>query len=242
MSDIVYQPVIYIPESAYQSIRDSKGDPIDTITKQTAFTIDGDYSPFMGLKPKHESPLRMYCVVFNNLHDCPVEGVTLFAKHMDAISYPVVNDDNGNATRPPSSTKSLSGGAATDWIDPAPNKNFASVGVWGDEIPWISFYGLYLGLTVQMLERDTVLQLGVLMGKLWEYYNFNAELTNLSQKRKTDDEFYDWCDDHPMHQCNLDSNSKPDAIDIHNDKVRVRVRSGRANWSINLYVFIEDAT
>ena len=79
------------------------------------------------------------CVVFNNLHDCAVEGVSVCAKHMSVAGYPVVNDANGNPTRPPSSAKSLSGAAGTDWIDAAPNAQFASVGAWSTTKPWISF-------------------------------------------------------------------------------------------------------
>ncbi len=230
--DIVYRPVLYIPESAYVNARDDKADPIGGLAKQVGWSD--------AIETIFGETIRFRCVVLNNLHDCPVEGVSLFANHTNVSCFPIVNDDKGKPTRPPSSAKSLAGGTATDWIDPAPNKNFASVGIWATNRPTASFYGEDIGLKVQMIQRDTVLQVSLIKGGGFftaSYTNFAGALTSLSEKRKTNQEFYDWCDDHPMATGNQ---SGPDAIDIHNTQLRVRMRTGLATYGTDLYIFIEE--
>ena len=247
--DIHYYPVTYIPESVYKSVRDDKTFPVHTFLAEidTAWTAEA-----------------LNCVVFNNLHDCPVEGVSLYPKHTDAHQYPQVQDDNGKPIRPPSSEKSLAGGSATDWIDSAPNKNYASVGIWSTMRPTISFYGSDLGLTVQMIKRNSVLQLSIIFTE-GEEFKLAAELSHLEDKRKTDDEFYQGCDDHPAKSFRFGDLKKtsykhnlytedtgPDFIVLHNQELRVRLRFTnvyviRGTLGINsgggtlLSVFIDEA-
>lgn len=240
--DIQYFPVVYIPETVYVQLRDDTTDPFVPLQKQVGDAWLGENI----IEPPGENKRsgindvgRVRCVVLNNLHDCPVEGVSLYPNHSNAAGYPVVLDENGNQTRPTSSAKSLSGGTGTDWIDPAPIKNMASVGVWVADRPKFSFYGVDIGLTVQMVKRDSVLQLS-LISVLSSKHKIAATLTHLADKRKSDDDFYDACDDSPLAEYGKNSSSPPNAFVLKNEHVKVSLRTGIGTWITDLYAFIEE--
>ncbi len=233
MTDTVDRPVVYIPISAYNKARDDKSAPHATLKAQTGWS--NQVASRSSIKANSS---RLRCVVLSTLHDCPVEGVSVYPNHSYQTGQPIVPDANGKPQRPPSAANALAGSTSVDWID-APPKNFASVGIWATNRPSFSLYGTDIGLQVQMPALNSVLQLSLIENISNSSHKYLGVLSSINDARKSDKDFYDQCDDNPIGDTSF---SAPDSAPLTNPKVKVSLRTGGSDYGVDLYAFIEAAS
>lgn len=233
MTDTVDRPVVYIPISAYNKARDDKAAPNATLRAQTGWS-----NQVVSSNSLRFNSSRLRCVVLSTLHDCAVEGVSVYPNHSYQTGQPVVPDANGKPRRPPSAANALAGSTSVDWID-APPENFASVGIWATNRPAFSFFGTDIGLQVQMPALKSVLQLSLIENITNNSHKYLGVLSSINDARKSDHDFFDQCDNHPIGDTSF---SAPDPTPLTNPKVKVSLRTGGSDYGVDLYAFIEAAS
>jgi len=231
MSDVVDRPVLYMPIAGYVTARDGKQNPILTIRKQTGWS--NQVASRNSLTANSE---RLRVVVLNTLHDCQVEGVSVYPKHSYQSGQPVVTDANGVNQRQPSAVTALAGGTGYDWVD-APPANFAAVGAWATNRPAFSFYGTDIGLTVEMPAKKLRFQASVIMNIKAGSFCVLTDLTDSTKTAVTDEDFYDECNEQSYAPGLWAANSKVHTL----GGVKVSVRMGPALYGYDLYAFVEAA-